>query len=699
MRSQAVPRGPSIGSADRRAEGRRLLRGTGKHLASWFFLGLGLVIALATGCSWMGMSDRELDRELERAKKAVAEDPASSLNRLERVAWRRQDSIAARELLVQACLAVNTIETRRLAETTLRELIELAPDAPEYRFQLVELLETRGFQRDARQAIDHLLAHAPNHPGAYLALGRYHEALFRRYRLGEDYDQMLAAYARAASLDPENPTAATKQVEALMLGDHWEAALENLAVLRERWPDDPWLDALAGAALARPGTYDEAESAFDAALPRMTPSDRGAFESLQLLADPYTSERYDLMGPEEREDFLRVFWRSKDPLPVTPANERLIEHRRRVVLADLLYGLPRLGMRGWATDRGQMYIRYGAPAYEEFIQGDGGLVTPAEWFYVYDLNGESLPVDFFDWTLNGNFIQPFTMTPTPANLATYTGPQAYAHDYGGLWITPAMQIGRFRGPAPESPVRTEVYLAVSAESLAFYRGSTLEFGAVAFDDEWQEVARTQEVVDLDTAPLAGEAERALVHEFHLALPPGTYNVASQVLGEAGAVVGTRTTEVEVGAFAPGKVALSEVEVCFSAGPDGPARFQKGLLRVVPNPTGEVRGGEPLVVYFEIYNLTAAAAGGTRYSLHYRILPADKDGRSIFTRMANAFRSRNFIESSFVEEGPEGVVVRNLTIDLGSLPDDRYQLTLEVTDLETGMVAAREITFYRRGSKP
>ncbi|HWN82529.1 MAG TPA: GWxTD domain-containing protein, partial [Candidatus Udaeobacter sp.] len=388
-------------------------------------------------------------------------------------------------------------------------------------------------------------------------------------------------------------------------------------------------------------------------------------------------------------------WRSKDPLPVTPANERWIEHERRVVIADLLYGLPRLKLRGWATDRGEMYIRYGAPAYEEFIQGDGGLVTPAEWFYVYDLNGESLPVDFFDWTLNGNFIQPFTMTPTPANLATYTGPQAYAHDYGGLWITPAMQIGRFRDSDPESPVRTEVYLAVAAESLAVYRGTTLEFGAVAFDDEWQEVARAQEVVDLDDAPLAGESGRALVHQFKLELRPGTYNVATQVLGEAGAVVGTRTSEIEVAAFAPGKLALSEMEVCFSVGPNGPARFQKGPLRVVPNPTGEVRGKERLVLYFEIYNLAKAAAGGTRYSLHYRILPADKDGRSIFTRMANAFRSRNFIESSFVEEGPEGVVTRNLAIDLGSLPDDRYQLALEVTDLETGQVATREITFQRR----
>jgi hypothetical protein len=294
------------------------------------------------------------------------------------------------------------------------------------------------------------------------------------------------------------------------------------------------------------------------------------------------------------------------------------------------------------------------------------------------------------------------MTPTPGDLAVYTGPQAYTHDYGGLWITPAMETGRFRGSAPSAMPRTEIYLAVAADSLAAYRGSTLELGAVAFDAEWQEVARAEEVVDLDSAPMAGEAARALVHQFDLTLRPGKYTIASQVMGEAGAVVGTRSTEIEVGAFGTAALALSEVEVCFSAGldPAGGAaeRFRKGRLQVIPNATGEVRGGEPLVVYFEIYNLTPVPAGGTRYSLHYRILPADKEGRSIFSRMASSFRSRNFIESSFVEEGPEGVVARHLAIDLGSLPNDRYDLLLEVTDLQSGAKATREVTFRRTGDR-
>ena len=52
------------------------------------------------------------------------------------------------------------------------------------------------------------------------------------------------------------------------------------------------------------------------------------------------------MSPGDAQDFLRAFWKSLDPTPTTLVNERLVEHYRRVTMADVLYANPRLDLRG-----------------------------------------------------------------------------------------------------------------------------------------------------------------------------------------------------------------------------------------------------------------------------------------------------------------------------------------------------------------
>jgi GWxTD domain-containing protein len=426
----------------------------------------------------------------------------------------------------------------------------------------------------------------------------------------------------------------------------------------------------------------------------MTESERSPFEDLHLIADPYELRHFEEMVPDEREDFLRAFWRSKDPQPVTPVNEREVEHWRRVVMADLLYALPRYEKRGWETARGELLIRYGEPLYTEYMQGGRALFFSIPgWYHIYAAGGGELEVTFYDMALNGMFYLPFTGLPTPNDLASYEMPQGYIHDYGGRWVTPVMAVGEFRGPRART--RAEVYLAMAADSLASYQGTTVGVGTVVFDPSWKEVVRSEEILELDGATIAGEADRAVVHQINLDLKPGAYIVASEIRGDAGAVVGTTTQEIAVHRFPADSLALSAPEIAFAVDSAGPERFKKGAVHVVPNATGEVRGSEALVVYFEIYHLAPRPADGlAEYVVHYRITPADREGNSIWTRITNAMRSKTFIESSFVEQARGEVVRRNLTIDVSTLAPDRYRLDLEVTDLTTGSTASRATAFRR-----
>lgn len=62
---------------------------------------------------------------------------------------------------------------------------------------------------------------------------------------------------------------------------------------------------------------------------------------------------------DERIQRLIVYWRSQDPYPITPMNEGLITHIKRIAYAKEHFG-SQFGNMGF-DDRGKVYVRYGEP--------------------------------------------------------------------------------------------------------------------------------------------------------------------------------------------------------------------------------------------------------------------------------------------------------------------------------------------------
>jgi GWxTD domain-containing protein len=119
-----------------------------------------------------------------------------------------------------------------------------------------------------------------------------------------------------------------------------------------------------------------------------------------------------LLGPDERgvyrgltvegkRSFLRQFWKKRDPTPSTPRNEAEDEFYRTVAEADRRFrerggG----GVRGWRTDRGRVFIRYG-PADEVLDRSQGGGTRPyLVWKYT---KGKRQKFVFLDSTGFGNY--------------------------------------------------------------------------------------------------------------------------------------------------------------------------------------------------------------------------------------------------------------------------------------------------------
>ena len=101
--------------------------------------------------------------------------------------------------------------------------------------------------------------------------------------------------------------------------------------------------------------------------------------------------------PEIRARLFREFWDRRDPTPGTPRNEGMEEYYYRVAYANERYS--RLRDRGWNTDRGEVYIRFGEPDFVEEHPFNYGTDPYQIWYY----NGQGRRFIFVDQSRLGDF--------------------------------------------------------------------------------------------------------------------------------------------------------------------------------------------------------------------------------------------------------------------------------------------------------
>jgi len=117
-----------------------------------------------------------------------------------------------------------------------------------------------------------------------------------------------------------------------------------------------------------------------------------------------------LTTPEEQDAFIRTFWERRDPTPGTIANEYRDEHYRRIAYANEKYTT---ATDGWRTDRGKIYIRFGAPDNVDsnlsagsttMRSGKNRMTVPFETWDYRNIPGIGpAKLTFVDRTMTGHF--------------------------------------------------------------------------------------------------------------------------------------------------------------------------------------------------------------------------------------------------------------------------------------------------------
>jgi GWxTD domain-containing protein len=662
-------------------------------IAGVVLLAVGVVGAAAEGPATSA-------REVRRANEFLAAgDTLAAIHFLERSRLDDHRDAGAAVLLGRLWRERATIGGRLRSQRVLEHARTRFPRDTRVAMELGRTYYAQRFFPDAVACFERALELDPSLCDARYMIGLYH---FQNWKRMNEYNDDLAAAQRhlrsVLSCDPDNADAAVRYLVAShALGDDVTGRADELI---ERFPERPELHLCRGVLAYENGDYALCEQHFARALALLPDDERAPYGNLRSVLPLADGDRYLASPPAVRSTLSRGYWLAADPDPTTEINERLLEHVYRVFLADVHFSNEWTGRRGWRTDRGELFVKFGPPLAVDYTLGGDYRVGKSEtWSYV--IEGTFLQFPFLDEFLNGD-----PRIPYAQDLSLHFirhAPQVSALHPRVLEFPGEVDVTAFR----DDDLRGSLYVAmrVDADSVR----ARLDLGAVrhfvtrgaCFDLEWK-----REIAYADTLPVADlpqrEAHGARQFEFvrRLETPFGRYYVASAL--EDGDAVGRASARADADAtrFAGDRLALSDV-LLFDAAEEGTRleragtggglsdAIERGGLRMRPRVGHRYASGDRLHAYAEVYNL-AAPGGECAYDIRFAIYPSSEGETSVWDVwrgwLADLFGTDGgvpAVSQRFTRRGAAHSAEERIAIDIDALEPGRYELVVEVTDLWTG----------------
>ncbi len=496
--------------------------------------------------------------------------------------------------------------------------------------------------------------------------------------------RMQEHFMLALEADPGHTDAAVSALGYLAEGGEWERYDGVARKLMEQRPDDPLAHLFSGLGLHRRGLDDVARASFQRPIELLPPADRRVFEDVGVLLPPDDRARYAGADSAARADLTRMVLAAKDPLYLTDANERELEHYARLAWAELRFSAPASGLRGWDSDRGNIWVRYGEP-WRFAMCCYGGATRRITWSY-----GADGPLFQFDKNRTYRRARFEEKSGFLAEALETAAPEAYAPVTITAVYPMPHQVARFRGNGP-GITRVEIYAAPPLDSLDADPGSELETGIFTFLPDYTPVWQQK--------TFAAVTERGVGLTYRLQLPPGAYRYALEARrtgpeAEARPLARARA-DLDTEGFPDGRLSISDLLLAAdTVRARSPAPSGRQDLDLIPLRGTAVRAGDPLHLYFEVYGLTSDPDGIGSY--HAELAVEDSTQRNLAQRLFRA--GRDFFgvggagQADVRWEGQtrvaDDLAVEYLSVDVPDLEPGEYAVRVRVIDLGTGQQAER-----------
>ncbi|HLP60859.1 MAG TPA: GWxTD domain-containing protein [Candidatus Deferrimicrobium sp.] len=163
---------------------------------------------------------------------------------------------------------------------------------------------------------------------------------------------------------------------------------------------------------------------------------RDWLDLVYYIISPIEKETFlKLTNNRERDAFINLFWKLRDPTAGTPENEFREEHIKRFQHANryFKYGTP---LPGWKTDRGKIYILLGPPVSENEILNKSDIYPVLIWDY-YGGVEKGLPTSFnivfYKRSGSGDYVLYIPTVDGPASLLISNIAQVDHNDFASIY--------------------------------------------------------------------------------------------------------------------------------------------------------------------------------------------------------------------------------------------------------------------------
>lgn len=484
-----------------------------------------------------------------------------------------------------------------------------------------------------------------------------------------------------------------------------------------RQPDDRDGHLFCGLGHHLCGDHDRAFAEYQKALALMDENEA----RVMLSTDPLYSknDRKTLKrvskDSDAQESYSRQFWAERDPLFLTPYNERQLEHYGRVAYANLRFSLPEKGIPGWQTDMGKAFIRFGRYVQRETRGIRGNFPFDASYSMPTAEQGGSAgrgrrnPVmttraplpeagrqvwayEGFDLTFeNRDGTNQWTMPPISKEALEFE-PDRYVDPYREVKYNLPVQIVGFKCEAGDSVDLEVAYLLpkdrLDSEKKDDIYEVDLERGLFVFDEAWQPMVR-----QVDHPQAFREVWQDSIKNRYL-LPtsldlnmlPGKYHLALEVKDRKSGSIGTYKLAMDLKGFSDG-LDMSGILLASHVEPVREELRGRDDFWIVPNPLQVYDRSQMVALYFEVYGLEKDAFGQCRYQTEFSIGLLKEKGRKKRSRKPEWMISESSEATVNTSMDP-----RYLEIDARRLEPGVYELKLEITDLLAKRAVSRQTRF-------